>query len=536
VRSFQSSTKALFAGFLAPSFLASTGFAAGAAGSERGTSNTGSNPTKKTNPMKHRLLPLILLLCSPVVLWAEEATDTPPVDAAQSDGTPPKYGRDSPESGIPIKIPERDPRTLWFETAKLGIFLHWGIWAVDATPVSNSINHPGIPGRIDAKRYFSQLPRWQVTNFDPAKWAEVFKKAGAKYTIITTKHHDGVALWDTKAPGGIDVVDDGGVKRDLLKPWVAGMREAGLRIGFYFSNADWSHPDYDSMTPPPNQAAENRNAKTFPLSYAEKDDPEKFARFLKFRDQQIEELMVYKPDIWWFDGDWERTAEQWNTKGLVDRLIKNDAEVIFGRIGAKFPGVAYVTTPETVMPLTTPERPWELCLTFSDSWAYVRTDKQDKSAPLLVKIFSEMIGRGGNLLLNIGPKADGTLPENQVRIILEFGEWVHRNAEAIYPTFGGEQFGLSFPRFYGSSTVAPDGKALYLFVDGQPTESIILRGVVSKIRKAEVLTSGEELNFRRLPGNGSMPGYYVIKAPKSPDPLMTVVKLSFDEVIQLSKK
>jgi len=484
--------------------------------------------------MKTRLGILLLMLAAPLVLRAAETNDLPPVQASKSDGTPPKYGHDCPEHGIPIQIPERDPKAAWFETAKLGIFLHWGIWSVDCTAISNCINHPPTPGLLDAKVYYSQLPRWRVENYDPSVWAELFRKAGAKYTIITTKHHDGVALWDTKAPGGVDVVDQGGVKRDLIEPWVAAMRKAGLRIGFYFSDADWGHPDYACMTPPPHQSAANRNFKTFPFSYGEKNDPDRWARFLKYRDFQVGELLHYKPDIWWFDGDWERTSEQWNTKGLVERLLQNDPNVIFGRIGEKMPGTVSYITPETVMPLTTPSGPWELCLTFSDTWGYVPTDKQDKSAPLLAKLFSEVIARGGNLLLNIGPKSDGTLPENEVKILLEFGEWIRRNAEAIYPTFGGEQFGLSFLRFFGPTTVAPDGKALYLFVDGQPNESFILRGVCSKIRKAEVLSTGEELDFRRLPGNGSMPGYYVINAPKSPDPLMTVVKLSFDEIIELS--
>jgi len=460
--------------------------------------------------------------------------DEPPVQATKSDGAPPKYGHDNPEHGVPIQIPERDPKLEWFETAKLGIFLHWGIWSVDCTAVSNCINHPPTPGLLDAKVYYTQLPRWHAENYDPSAWAEIFRKAGAKYTILTTKHHDGVALWDTKAPGGVDVVDQGGVKRDLLAPWVAAMRKEGLKIGFYFSDADWGNPDYASMPPPPNQAAENRNAQTFPLSYSEKEEPERWARFLKYRDIQIKELLQYKPAIWWFDGCWERTSEQWNAPSYVDLLLKNDPNVIFGRMVQKFPGTITYTTPETVMPLTTPTGPWELCLTSSDTWSYVATDKQDKNAELLVKIFSEMIGRGGNLLLNIGPKADGTLPENEVKQLLRMGEWIQRNAEAIYPTFGGEEFGFSFLRFFGPTTVAPDGKALYLFVDGQPNDSMIVRGIVSKIRKAEVLSTGEDLDFRRLPGNGRWPGYYVIKTPKSPDPLMTVIKLSFDDVIELS--
>ena len=176
-------------------------------------------------------LGILVLLGSLLLLGAE---DLPPVEASKSDGAPPKYGHDCPEHGVPIRIPVRDPKAVWFDTAKLGIFLHWGIWSVDCTAISNCINHAPAPGLLDAKVYYSQLPRWRVDNYDPAAWADLFRKAGAKYTIITTKHHDGVALWDTKAPGGVDVVDQGGVKRDLIEPWVAAMRQAGFGSGSTF--------------------------------------------------------------------------------------------------------------------------------------------------------------------------------------------------------------------------------------------------------------------------------------------------------------
>lgn len=456
-----------------------------------------------------------------------------------------KYGFSEPERGVPIQIPKRNPQMEWFETAKLGIFLHWGIWSVYPTNISNAMNRIvtpqtlGMDGTVSPEVYYTQLPLFRAENYDPSKWAGILHKAGAKYVALVTKHHDGVALWDTQAPGGVSVVKQGGAKRDLVAPFVDAMRKEGLRVGFYFSDADWGNPDYASMPPPANMVKPGKNLlKSSPLSYSEKEEPERWARFIKYRDFQIGELLKYKPDIWWIDGEWERTPEQWKTDDFLTRVIENDPHVIIGRIApttTNMPGLITYSTPEQVVAHTkTPKGPWELCITFNDHWGYV-PGNADKSASSVVQLFSEVIARGGNLLLNIGPKSDGTLPENTVKELLKVGEWIGRNAEAIYPTFGGEQAGISFHRFFGPTTVAPDGRALYLFVNGQPGNDILLRGIVSKIRKAEVLSTGEELDFHRQVGYNALPGYYVINAPKSQEPLMTVVKLSFDEVIELDQ-
>ncbi len=448
-----------------------------------------------------------------------------------------KYGSWNPEHGVPIQVPKRDPKTEWFETAKLGIFQHWGIWVVDKTDISNGINHTPAPGKITPEKYYSQLPRFSPEKYDPTVWADILVKAGAKYVVITTKHHDGIAMWDTKAPGGVDVVDQGGAKQDLIKPWVAAIRKAGLKVGFYFSDADWAHPDYASKLPQPSQLKAGRDHVTKPLSFGSKDEPERWERFIKFRDLQLDELLTYNPDLWWIDGDWERTVEEWHSKEMGERLVAKNPNVIIGRMGkAEFPGAIKYLTPERVIPIKAPTGLWEVCQTITDYWGYVPNKGVEKDATTMVKFFSEVIGRGGNLLLNIAPGPDGTLPENQVKELLKMGEWIKHNEEAIYPTFGGEGLGFSFHRFYGPTTVAPDGKTLYLFVDGQPNGHIVVRGIVSKLRKAEVLATGEELDFHRQVGNGDMPGSYYINVPKSPDPMMTVVKLSFDEVIELSSK
>jgi len=431
--------------------------------------------------------------------------------------------------GNPIRIPPHTPGMEWFEDAKLGIFLHWGIYAVGQTGESHPINHP-VP-KPKPEVYFNFAKDFDARNYDPAKWAETFRKAGAKYAILTTKHHDGFALWDTRAAGGFDAADDTPAKRDLIQPFVEAMRAGGIKPGFYFSIADWHHPDYASISSGmiPSQGRHNK-----PLSYSEKDDPRRWAEFLAFRDAQIAELVKYKPDIWWIDGGWERTPEKWDAKALCESVLAANPGSIFGRTSFPVPGGLCYATPEQGLPTTTVEGPWELCMTTSEFWSYrPNFTKQWKSAPVLARMFSEVIAGGGNLLLNIAPGPDGTLPAEAVNPVLEMGAWIQRNAEAIYGTIGGERAGLCYKRFFGPATVSRTGKSLYLFLHDPPKDIVMLRGIVSTPRSATVLSTGEALTVDRLPGNERYPGHMTVSAPQRTDPLTTVIKLDFDEIIRL---
>jgi len=447
-----------------------------------------------------------------------------------------------PQSGKPIEIQSATPGGEWFEDAKLGIFMHWGMYAVDGTVESWPFNQP--PEKIEAEEkciprdeYYSQMPRFAASNYDPAKWAEVFRQAGAKYAIITTKHHDGFALWDSQVPGALTAVRHSPAGRDLIAPWVEAMRANGIRPGFYFSLADWHHPDYPSMRVREDMKGKRSYeelARINPYSYSTEDDPQRWERFLDFMYAQIEELIVHQPDIWWFDGGWERSKENWHGDRLSSLIMSATPNAIVGRSAFWWPkGAVTYATPERVIPMKLPGRMWELCLTSNEHWSYRPTDEMWKSAGLLVQLFSETIGRGGNLLLNIGPKADGTLPDEATQPLLEMGDWIRRNAEAIYGTVGGEPHGISFNRFYGPSTLARDGKTLYLFVHGMPRDGVLLRGVVSVPKSVSVLATGQKLPFRQLEGNKLHPGHILIHAPENPDPLTTILKLEFDHVIEL---
>lgn len=437
--------------------------------------------------------------------------------------------------GTEIPLPEIDPRGEWFQQAKLGVFLHWGMYAVGGQ-VSNRLNYPTRPDVfIPWDTYFAQAKTFKAEKYDPAAWVRTFREVGARYVVITTKHHDGFALWDSQAPGALTAVNGSAAGRDLLTPFVEAMRADHMPVGLYFSVSDWHHPDYASMKPRPGST---QTVTTAPLAYAETDQPERWKKFQDFMFAQIGELMKFKPAIWWFDGIWERTHENWRGPEIAEMIARDNPAAILGRgwqFDAKRELMRY-QTPEQAIPLATPKGLWELCQTTNESWAYNPADTKWKSAGQLVQIFTEVISRGGNLLLNVGPKADGTLPEESIGPMLKLGAWIKRNADAIYPTFGGEQAGTSFKCFFGPSTVSMDGKTLYLFVDSFPEHGIQVRGIYTVPKKISVVSTGEDIKVQWFGGNGVDPRTYTIMPPKTPDPLCTVIKLEFNQVIRISRK
>ncbi|ALK86130.1 Alpha-L-fucosidase [Phocaeicola vulgatus] len=329
-------------------------------------------------------------------------------------------------------VEQKDKRMEWFSQAKLGIFIHWGIYSVRGVSESWSFFNNYLP----YDEYMEQEKGFTASKYDPKAWVDLIKESGAKYTVITTKHHDGVALWDTKV-GDISVVKSTPAKRDLIAPFVKEVRKQGLKLGFYYSLLDWSHPDYPNKT---------RTEVRY------KNDPERWARFNKFNFGQLAELnKTWKPDLYWFDGDWEQSAEAWNSKGIVDLLRSDNKNVI---INSRIQGYGDYATPEQGVPVVRPEdKYWELCMTMNDSWGYQHTDSNYKSPYILLRTFVDCLSMGGNLLLDIGPKEDGSIPEEQIAVLKEFGRWTKKHKEAIYET----RAGIPTEHFQGYTTLNKAG-------------------------------------------------------------------------------
>src|SRR5581483_6524626 len=267
----------------------------------------------------------------------------------------------------------------------------------------------------------------------PREWMKLAKQAGMKYAVLTTKHHDGFALWPSKF--GDFNISMTPYEGDLVAEYVDAARAEGLKVGFYYPLSDWHHPDH-----PP---------------FREEDKP--YLKFLGRRSEtwdayldtlfgQVRKLLTNYGEISviWFDGQWERQAREWKADELMAMIRELQPEIW---INDRLPGGDY-TTPEQAVPAVAPDRHWETCMTMNASWGFVPSDDQYKSSRELVHTLCETAGKKGNLLLNVSPRADGSLPPEQVSRLQDVGAWMSKYGEAIY----GTEPGLEPWQFYGPST------------------------------------------------------------------------------------
>lgn len=414
----------------------------------------------------------------------------------------------------------------WFSEAKLGIFIHYGLYAVKGIHESWSI----YKGEISYEDYMQQCEDFTASQYDPEAWAELFAEAGARYAVLTTKHHDGMALWDTDA-SHLNVVEQTPAGRDLVKPYCEALRKQGIKVGLYFSHLDWSHPDFATMlAPPPNTPpVEERNALADPLR-EEDVSQERWENFLRFHRAQLKELCErFDPELFWFDGHWGRSKEQWRMAELREQLHTWAPGVV---LNSRMCGYGDYETPEQGIPITRPDGDWEFCMTINDSWGYQHQDNNYKSLERLVEIFCECLSMGGNLLLNVGPREDGTIPEPQVERLKGLGAWIRRHEEAVYST----QAGLPQGHYHGASSLSRDRKTLYLYLPGDPRGEIMVKGIHNPILSARTLGTGASLQYEVNGGAPwiDIPGITYIHVPSEVlDEVVTVVALEFEEPLQI---
>lgn len=398
----------------------------------------------------------------------------------------------------------------WFGEAKLGVFIHWGIYSVNGISESwaffnNYINHP---------RYMKQLEGFTAKNYSPASWVELIKNSGAKYSVITTRHHDGVSLWDSKAKGSITTVQHSSARKDVLSPFVKELKKSGLKTGLYYSLPDWSHPNYDIAT---------RTKKRYEL----KAQPRKWNQFVQYYQDQLRELSLqYQPDLIWFDGDWEHNADEWKSQSTLDLLKKYNKNII---INSRLNHLGDYETPEQGIPVLAPKsKYWELCYTMNDSWGYQPYDLHYKSPNMIVKTLADVISMGGNLLIDIGPKEDGTLPVQQVEVLENLGRWTKKYAPAVY----GTERGIPNDYFRGKSAMSKDKKKLFLYLE-ENKKLVHLLGIKSPISEVKLIgEKGEKIPFSQE-SNGNV---LLDTSTINFDPDITVLEISFHQPIDLMAK
>ena len=401
----------------------------------------------------------------------------------------------------------------WFADAKLGIFIHWGIYSVNGIDESWSFYNK----KISYKDYMKQLKGFTASKYNPQAWADLIKSSGARYAVITTKHHDGVALWPTKQHH-FNVVDNTPAKRDLLKPFYDALDKEGIKRGAYFSLIDWSHPDYPGFLKDSTR-------------YKIKDEPKRWEQFQHFFQAQIAEInKAYKPDLWWFDGDWEHSADEWQAQKVRQEILDVNPKAI---INGRLQGSGDYDTPEQNFPVSRPHfNWWELCMTTNNNWGYHPDDTNYKTPFEVISIFVDAVSNGGNLLLDIGPKEDGTIPPQQVHILKELGKWNKKNGGSIFGTVAG----LPQGHFYGPSTLSKDSTTIYLFLPDQNAGNIMLKGLINTITDIQIVGTNQHLK-PKIVGKVSwspVPGLVFINVPeKYKDPYITVLKLKLDSKLKL---
>jgi len=411
-----------------------------------------------------------------------------------------------------------EERLEWFRDAKLGIFIHWGYYGVNGIGESWSMYHK----RISYKDYMDQGKEFTAENYDPEEWARLFKNIGARYAVLTTKHHDGVALWDTQL-SKLNVKEKTPAKNDLVAPFVKALRKENLKVGLYFSLCDWSHPDYDVVFPRPD------TKKDYPQK--NQNELSSWERFIRFYKGQLKEINDnFNPDLYWFDGDWEKSSEQWQAQSLKDSLLKWNPNTI---VNSRLKSYGDYSTPEQGVPIVRPKGAWEFCMTMNDNWGYYPSDTNYKPKSQIIRTFVEVIASGGNLLLNIGPKPDGTIAEEQKERLLALGEWIKKHNNVVFES----KAGLPDGHFYGPTLISKDNKKIYLCLFDMPKNYISLRGIQNKIKSIKVVGSDQELSFERNGGAAwnNIPGILRIEVPEieNMDNYATILEVELEDELKL---
>jgi len=328
----------------------------------------------------------------------------------------------------------KDARMAWFREARFGMFVHWGLYSVPGgyyqdKPVKGYGEWIMNNAKIPIADYAAFAPQFNPVKFNADEWVRIVKDAGMKYIVITTKHHEGFAMFPSKA-SSFNINDATPFKRDPIAELAAACRKQGIKLGLYYSqNLDWHHPgggiwggDWDP---------------------AHKGDPEKYVNEIVI--PQLKEILANYGDIsvLWFD-----IAGGVINKERADRIYKTVMEcnpniIMNNRLGGGYQGDT--ETPEQNIPAQGfPGRDWETCMTINGTWGYKKDDKNFKSTETLLRNLIDIASKGGNYLLNVGPSPEGEIPAGEVKPIAEIGKWLQVNGEAIYGTSGtlfGEENG-----------------------------------------------------------------------------------------------
>lgn len=392
-------------------------------------------------------------------------------------------------------------RTKWFREARYGMFIHWGVYSVLGRGewVRNR-------ERIPEDEYRKLTRRFTADKFDADALARLAKECGIKYLVLTTKHHDGFCLFDTATTSFNSINSAAG--RDLVKEYVTACRRHGLKIGLYFSLMDWSHP----LCLPDSRMYhwDGGQMVQFGTNPPFKSKPE----FIAYLRQQMTELLTNygKIDILWHDGTWAYDAEGWHIKELNEYARRIQPHIIFTDRAHRKEDIASF---EQHIPYNVEVGASEACMTLNENWGYAKGDNNWKTPKQVLGLLLTVAKNNGCLLLNMGPRADGTLPAKGIQILREVGRWTQTYGESIYGDLTRSPFSWSNV-FY--ETIK--GTSLYLHVRLW-NSTLVFPGLNNEVRSVILLPEKERVRFQQEKDR-----LILFDLPRrAPDSLMTVIKV-----------
>jgi len=406
---------------------------------------------------------------------------------------------------------QRDQRMAWWREARFGMFIHWGLYAVPAGEwKGQKVGGIGewimFNGKVPVAEYEPLAKQFNPVKFDARGWARIAKNAGMKYIVITSKHHDGFCLFDSKL-SDYDIMSTP-FKRDIMKELAEATRAEGLTICWYHSILDWHHDDYL-----PRGKGSPRPWDTRPTEGAD------YHRYIDYMKGQLRELLTNygQVGVIWFDGGWEHKPEGHRSAEVVQMIRSLQPGIIINdRIGLP----QDFNTPEQTIPATgIPGRDWETCMTLNDTWGFRKDDHNWKSTETILRNLIDIVSKGGNYLLNVGPTAEGVIPEESVKRLEEVGKWLAVNGEAIYGTTASPFRKLP----WGRCTQKP-GK-LYLHVFDWPKGELPVPGLKNRVAKAYLLADPNRASLSVSAGADAVS----IKVPaEAPSKIASVVVLEIE--------
>jgi alpha-L-fucosidase len=464
--------------------------------------------------MKSKTLALFLALAASHRLLA---ADGPAMQSPAIPMAPPAAGLPAYPAIVKKETPEEHAARLkWFREARFGMFIHWGVYAVPAGVWQGKpAGAEWIMNRakISVAEYRPLASDFSVARYDPEAWAQLAADAGMKYVVITAKHHDGFALFDS-AYSDWNAAKVGAARRDLLAPLVKAVRARGLGFGAYYSQSqDWVNPGGGKGNTPPWDEVQKRGS---------------FDEYLAtIALPQVREILEkFHPDILWWDTEYQMTPER--AQPFFDLACSYPNLLINSRLGGGVLG-DFRTSEQRIPASAMLGRALEVNMTINNSWGYNLTDLHWKSAQQLIRNLSDIASKDGNYLLNVGPTAEGEIPQPEVDRLLAMGRWLKTNGEAIYATEGGPFF---TPLPWGRTTQKKHpggGTTLYLHVWEWPRDGkILLPGVKQSAASGRLLVGDGAVTSLVTPE-----GLVVTLPGAAPDPDVSVAALEFSEPVEV---